>query len=363
MACRLVLTIVFLFGLGGCAEEQEGSTVECGLGTALVNGVCEVVGQDVSAESETDERNDEELFDVVQSNGNGTKPEVDGQVEQEDSAEEADVTEFTGDATKDTQISDTDIEGEPIPDGGAIADAEGLDGGDVAEGDIQVVPTEDGATNDAWPTDVQTDVSNPEDSSSGEDIVSDVFEDSEIDISPLEDVYDGQDDSSDEDTIDAALCSPVGQYDLIIDSAALPGQGCQGGNPGQSALNQIFNVSKDPVTETLTATLVEPTTSGGTEISLTVEETNGADGAPPGIISGCAVRVVLVAGIPAPPMPGEDDPGKVVAAYDYTVHYDATGNVSGFGTVHVEVQYESGEIQAPCTEAISAVGTLSTDGM
>ena len=153
-------------------------------------------------------------------------------------------------------------------------------------------------------------------------------------------------------------CNPVGYWDLIIDSAALPGEGCQSGNPGQGPSPHQYNVTKDNETGQLNPTIITP--KGGPEANqtLTMVEVNGTEGTPEGIEPGCAVHVVMTVKIDLPAFTPESEAGQQVLIYDYVLHYDASGSGSGLGITHSEFQTESGKIETPCTEDISATGNI-----
>ena len=98
-------------------------------------------------------------------------------------------------------------------------------------------------------------------------------------------------DTDEEPTV---VCDPSGTWEVVVDSAALPGEGCQGGNPGQGQDTQVLLVEKNPITGVLLGTVIDPPAAGGVVQTLSVKDvTDPVEGK-------CGVQFVLTASIYLP---------------------------------------------------------------
>jgi hypothetical protein len=304
----------------------------------------------------------EELSDT-EGNGFGSK---DGEAEPEDANQvntDADSAESTTDGLdgeSNWDVGDTEEAGDVADseEAGDVADSE--EAGDVADseeagdvGDVDMDAAVDGSVGEdsgAW-GDAENDAGPMQDTEEGADIEeeADIEEDGDA---PSQDV-ETPSDIAEEDAggPEPLNCDPTGYWQVVIDSAALPGEGCQGGNPGQSESTHIFDVKKLALTGELVGTVIAPVGGGGVEQTLLVVETNEWS-------AGCGIQAVLTVSIYLPPLNEDSEAGYQVLQYDYTLHYDETKNAVGGGTVHTEFQADSGAIENACTEDISVEGAF-----
>ena len=360
---RVVGYVGLVCAVLGCAEETEessntsgSSVVLCGEGTELIDGVCEAVASEALEDASSEE---------------GTRfGEKDG--ESADPLDEGDAA--VSESSEDSGVADDSVEGDS-----ALGDT--ADDGDTEEGeepvDAEVNPLEDTETPDGSVEesdgesqedgDLGDTESEEEDDTQGESDTEDTLDESTDtdengDAESAEDSIASEEDSaadgtSESDAIEETVveCDPSGTWEVVVNSAALPGEGCQGGNPGQGEDTQILLVEKNPITGILLGTVIDPPAAGGVVQTLSVADTTDP-------VEGiCSVRFVLTASIYLPPANEDEEGGNQVIEYDYTLVYGETLTGTGTGTVHVEFQTDSGAIELPCTEALAVSGTLTVN--
>ena len=145
-----------------------------------------------------------------------------------------------------------------------------------------------------------------------------------------------------------AQCDPTGTWDLmIVGTAEVGGDGCKAdGSAGQGPSQHLIHIVMGADGEVLPS--LEKPNGTGQDVSIEAEILD-----PEG---SCTLKIIITASVFMPAFFPDDEDGNQIAQYVYELE-DVDGVVTGEGTLHLEFQTVTGNIEDPCTEPIAVTGT------